>query len=404
MDLIAKERKRQQNTLDLIPSENIVSHNVLQALGSVLTNKYAEGQIGKRYYQGNKIVDEIEGIAKERAKKLFGAHYVNVQALSGAPANHAVYLALLKPNDKVLGLDLNSGGHLTFGMKANFSGIYYQSFSYGVEQQSGRLNYQQIRQQAQEIKPQLIICGTSAYPRDIDWKKLKETADSVGAYLLADISHTAGLVAMGYQNNPVGIADVVMATTHKTLRGPRGALIMTNDQEIAKKIDRAVFPGLQGGPHLNNIAAIAVALGETLTPGYNAYSLQVIKNAQSMADEFRKHNVRLVSDGTDNHLLLLDLKSKDLNGQQTAELLEQVGIITNKNLIPFDYGTPSAPSGIRIGTPSITTRGLKEKEAREIASFIIDVLDNPLSKAITQKVTKRVFDLCQKFPIYKDEP
>jgi len=401
--LLEQEEERQQNTLDLIPSENTVSPEVRHALGSVLTNKYAEGQVGKRYYQGNGVVDEIEALAIARARQLFGAPFVNVQALSGAPANQAVYFALVKPGQVILGMDLASGGHLTFGQKFNFSGRYYQCYNYTVAPETQQLDYQQVRQRALEVKPQLLVAGTSAYPRDLDWKELRLIADEVGAYLLADISHTAGLVATGQQNNPVGVADVVTTTTHKTLRGPRGALIMTHQEELAKRIDRAVFPGLQGGPHINAIAAIAVALGEALQPEYKHYAQQILTNAKELATRLSAAGYQLVTGGTDNHLLLVDLRPQKIDGQEAALLLEQARIIANKNLIPFDPNPPTHPSGLRLGTPAVTTRGLKETEMTKIADWIQTALAQPLDPKVTQDVGEEVYSLCQKFPIYQYE-
>lgn len=393
-DLIAQEQRRQQETLDLIPSENIASPAVLAALGSVFTNKYAEGQVGKRYYQGNAVADEVESLAIERAKKLFGVNFVNVQALSGAPANQAVYFALLQPGETILGMDLPSGGHLTFGLKVNFAGHYYHLETYSVDKETERLNYDQILAKAKECHPKLIVAGTTAYPRDFDWKKLRQVADEVQAFLMADISHTSGLVATGLLNSPVGLAHVITSTTHKTLRGPRGALIMTNEEELAKKINRAVFPGLQGGPHLNTIAAIAVALGEDLKPEYKEYAEQVLANAKALAAELSAASCRLVTNGTDNHLILLDLQPQNIGGAEAAALLEEAGIVTNKNLIPFDPNPPTRPSGLRLGTPSVTTRGLKESEMKQIADWIMRVID----KREVEQVRQEVLVLCQRFP------
>ncbi len=396
-ELIAQELQRQQETLDLIPSENIASPAVLAALGSVFTNKYAEGQVGKRYYQGNSVADQVEQLAIDRAKQLFGINFVNVQALSGAPANQAVYFALLQPGETILGMDLPSGGHLSFGLKVNFSGHYYHLETYGVDRQTLRLNYDQILVKAKECRPKLIVAGTTAYPRDFDWKKLRQIADEVGAYLMADISHTSGLVATGLLNSPISLAHVITSTTHKTLRGPRGALIMTNDEELAKKINRAVFPGLQGGPHLNTIAAIAVALGEDLTPEYKMYTQQIIANAKALAAELSAASCQLVTGGTENHLVLLDLRPQNIGGTEAATLLEEAGIVTNKNLIPFDPNPPTRPSGLRLGTPSVTTRGLKEPEMKQLAAWIKEVITQRNPETI-QKVRREVLALCQKFP------
>ncbi|MDP2874102.1 MAG: serine hydroxymethyltransferase [bacterium] len=402
-ELIALEKRRQQETLDLIPSENIASQEVLAALGSVFTNKYAEGQVGKRYYQGNSVADQVEQLAIDRTKQLFGVNFVNVQALSGAPANQAVYFALLQPGETILGMDLPSGGHLSFGLKVNFSGHYYHLETYSVDKETQLLNYDQILAKANECHPKLIVAGTTAYPRDFDWKKLRQIANAVGAYLLAVISHTSGLVATGLLNNPIGLADVVTSTTHKTLRGPRGALIMTNNEELAKKINRAVFPGLQGGPHLNTIAAIAVALGEDLTPEYKKYTQQIIANAKALATQLTTDSWQLVTGGTDNHLLLVDLRPQNIGGSEAAALLEEAGIITNKNLVPFDSNPPTKPSGLRLGTPSVTSRGLKEKEMILLAGWIQRTLTNPQNPEIIQKVRQEVLALCRQFPIYQDE-
>lgn len=395
LDLIKKEELRQQNTLDFIPSENIVSRDVLTAIGSVLTNKYAEGKVGARYYQGNEIIDQIEQTTIDSAKKVFGVKFVNVQALSGSPANLVVYTALLNVGDKILGFDIRSGGHLTFGQKISLSGKLFDSHFFTVNKDTEMLDYDEVLRVAKEVKPKLIVCGTSAYPRDFDWKKLKEIADSVGAYLLADISHTAGLVASGFQNSPIGIADIVTSTTHKTLRGPRGALIMTDDEDISKKIDRAVFPGLQGGPHLNTIAGIGVALEEALQPSFKTYASQIIKNAKTLAAALSKHGFRVVSGGTENHLVLVDLQSKNILGIEAAIRLEKAGIITNANMIPFDPNPPKNPSGIRFGTPSVTTRGLKEKDMEQVAGFINKVLEHSES---LEKVKNEVKEICRSHP------
>jgi len=399
LDLIKLEEKRQEETLDFIPSENIVSKDVLTAIGSVLTNKYAEGKVGARYYQGNEIVDQIEQTTIDLAKKVFGAKFINVKALSGSPSNLAVYTALLNVGDKILGFDIRSGGHLTFGQKISLSGKLFDSHFFSVNKDTEILDYDEVLQVAKEVQPKLIVCGTSAYPRDFDWKRLKEIADSVGAYLLADISHTAGLIASGFQNSPIGIANVVTSTTHKTLRGPRGALIMTNEEELSQKIDRAVFLGLQGGPHLNTIAGIGVALEEAFLPYFKTYASQVIKNAKALVETLSKHGFRIVTGGTDNHLVLVDLRNKNISGIEAAVRLEKVGIITNANLIPFDPNPPKNPSGVRFGTPSVTTRGLKEKEMIIVASWINDVVSNRSDPKSLENVEREVLKMCSEFQI-----
>lgn len=360
----------------MIPSENYTSEAVMKAVGSVLMNKYAEGQAGKRYYQGNQYVDEIEWLARDRAKQLFKVAHVNVQPYSGSPANSAAEMAMLNPGDTLMGLALASGGHLTHGHpKITFSGKYFNSVQYTVGK-DGWLDYGAIMKLAKKAKPKLIICGTTAYPRVLDWKKFREIADLNGAYLMADIAHIAGLVAGGVHPSPAPWADVITTTTHKTLRGPRGAMIMVTkrglkkDPELANKIDRAVFPGLQGGPHMHTIAGIAVALKEALQPEFKTYARQIVKNAQALAKEFKKKDYQLVSGGTDNHLLLIDLRNKGINGVVAAWALEYAGIILNYNSVPFDTNPPFYPSGIRLGTPILTTRGMKEKEMIKVADWI----------------------------------
>lgn len=400
-ELIKKEEKRQREALEMIPSENYASKEVRQALGSVLVNKYSEGYPGKRYYQGNAVIDEVETLAIERAKKLFGVPYANVQALSGAAANAAVYFALLNPGDKIMGMVLSSGGHLTHGHpKITFSGKYFTSVQYSVNK-DGCLDYEAIEKMAMVEKPKIIVCGYTAYPRIIDFKKFGEIADKVGAYLLADISHIVGLVVAGVHPTPVPYADIIMATTHKTLRGPRGALLLVTekglnkDPEMGKKIDRAVFPGLQGGPHDNQTAAIAVCLAEASTPAFKKYSQQVVKNAQVLAEELKKLGFKLVTGGTDNHLMVIDLRSKNISGADAAIALEKAGIVVNKNTIPYDPNPPNNPSGIRLGTPAITSRGMKEKEMKKIAGWISQVI----SGADTKKINKEVKELCHRFPV-----
>lgn len=369
-NLINEEIQRQKNTYSLIASENICSAEVLEALGSPLTNKYSEGYPLKRYYNGNRFIDEIELLTIERAKKLFGCEFANVQAYSGSPANHAVYLGLLEPGDTVLGFDLASGGHLTHGAKVNFSGKYYNSQNYFVDNQTNLLNYDEISDIAHKLKPKLIVAGLTAYPREIDFKKFSDIAKSVGAYLLADISHISGMVAVGLHNSPIGFADVVMTTTHKQLRGPRGALILSNNEELMTKINKAVFPGLQGGPHNNQTAAIAVALNEALDSNYKVYIEKVIQNRKVIEDILRENEIKMITGGSDNHLLLLDVGFA--RGKSVANNLEEKNIIVNANSIPFDTSKPLNPSGIRIGTPCITTQGIDNEKLIWIANEIVE--------------------------------
>lgn len=371
-NLIQQEIKRQNDTYSLIASENICSQQVLKALGSELTNKYSEGYPFKRYYNGNKFIDEIEKIAIDRAKKLFNANFANVQAYSGSPANHAVYSALISPGDKVLGFDLNSGGHLTHGASVNFSGKYYNSVKYTVSNETHRLDYDEIEKIAEREMPKMIVAGLTAYPRQIDFERFSKIAKKVGAYLLADISHISGLVATGLHPSPFGFADVVMTTTHKQLRGPRGALILTNDEAIAAKIDKAVFPGLQGGPHNNQTAAIAIALYEALNPEYKIYCEKIISNRLILEKLFESSEVKMITGGSDNHLLLIDVGHA--KGRTVADILEESGIIVNANSIPFDTSKPSNPSGIRIGTPSITTLGISQDKIEWIGNKIIEAI------------------------------
>jgi len=395
---IEEETKRQHDTLDLIPSENIVSPAVREALGSPLTNKYSEGYPGKRYYAGNAVIDEIELLAQERAKKLFhlGKEWdVNVQALSGSPANMAVYFALLNPGDVVMGMALPSGGHLTHGSPANFSGKMFRMVAYDVRT-DGFLDYAEVQKIAKKEKPKMIIAGATAYSRIIDFKKFREIVEDIGAYLMVDMAHIAGLVAAGVHPSPFPYADVVTTTTHKTLRGPRGALIFTRsdkivkvkekDVSISRLINSAVFPGLQGGPHDNQTAAIAVCLGEAMRPAFKTYGRQIVKNAKTLAHELQKHGFQIVSGGTDNHLMLIDLTNMGMSGREAQDRLERVGIIVNRNTIPYDTRSPFDPSGIRIGTPSLTTRGMKEKEMKEIAGLIYDTLTGKDAGAIKRKV------------------
>lgn len=396
-NLIEKEKFRQFEHLELIASENYVSLAVLEAAGSVLTNKYAEGYPNKRYYGGCKYIDKIESIAIERLKKLFGCEHANVQPHSGANANLAVYLALLNTGDTILGLNLSEGGHLTHGSKANISGKIFNSVSYGVNE-NGVLDYKKIRKLAKECKPKLIMAGASAYSRKIDFKKFRKIADEVGAYLVVDIAHIAGLVATGLHPSPVPYADVVTSTTHKTLRGPRGGIIMCKEY-LAKKIDSAVFPGLQGGPLEHIIAAKAVAFGEALKPNFKKYQKQILKNAKALSNRLMENGVNLVSNGTDNHLMLIDLSNCDLTGKELEALLEQANISTNKNTVPNEKRSPFITSGLRIGTPAVTTRGMKEKEMVQIADIISDIILN--KKEAVERSKKKVLDLCKNFPVYK---
>lgn len=378
LELIQKETIRQAQTIRLIASENYVSQDILTALGSSLTNKYSEGYPYHRYYEGQEYIDEIESLTIESAKKLFGAKFANVQAYSGSPANLAVYFALLEPHDTILGLSLPSGGHLTHGHKVSISGKWLNAISYGLTPE-GYINYEELEQLAREHKPKLIISGHSAYTRQVDFKRIGEIAKSIGAYHLADISHISGLVATGVHPHPFPHADIITTTTHKVLRGPRGALILTNNPEIATKIDKAVFPGLQGGPHNNNIAGIAIALEEALKPEYTEYCRQVIANARALGEALKAKGFTLVSGGTENHLLLVDLRSKNIDGDTLSKALNSVNIETNKNSIPFDTASPFKPNGIRLGTPAVTTLGLKEADMETIADFInqvVDAIDN----------------------------
>jgi len=395
--LIYTEERRQEETIDLIASENHVSPSVLEAMGSVLMNKYSEGYSGKRYYRGNKIVDEIEDIAIQRAKELFKAEHVNVQPYSGSPANLAVHLAFLEPGDKTMGMSLASGGHLTHGHKVSISGKYFNTVQYGVNDE-GYIDYDEVRKLAQEHKPKLIWCGFSAYSRIIDWKKFREIADEVDAILVADIAHIAGLVATGVYPSPVGIADVVTTTTHKTLRGPRGAMIFCKE-EYAKQIDKAVFPGLQGGPHNHVTAGIAVALEEASKEEFKQYTEDIVKNAKELAQIFVDKGYKVISGGTDNHMFLLDVvESFDLSGEEASVALEKAGVISNKNAIPNDPRKPWDPSGIRIGTPSITTRGMKKKDMKKISEFIIEALENPYDEPFLEEISRQVKIFLKDFP------
>ncbi|MBC1221616.1 serine hydroxymethyltransferase [Nostoc sp. UCD121] len=399
-ELINDELQRQRDHLELIASENFTSAAVLAAQGSVLTNKYAEGLPGKRYYGGCEYVDKIEQLAINRAKQIFGAAHANVQPHSGAQANFAVFLSLLEPGDKIMGMDLSHGGHLTHGSPVNVSGKWFQVSHYGVSQQTEQLDYDQIRELALRERPKLLICGYSAYPRIIDFEKFRSIADEVGAYLLADIAHIAGLVASGLHPDPIPHCHVVTTTTHKTLRGPRGGLILTSDAELGKKLDKSVFPGTQGGPLEHVIAGKAVAFGEALKPEFKTYSAQVIENARALAEQLQNRGLKLVSDGTDNHLLLVDLRSVNLTGKQADKLVSTVNITANKNTIPFDPQSPFVTSGLRLGSPAMTTRGLGVAEFTEIANIISDRLLSPDSDVVTQDCRQRVAALCDRFPLY----
>ncbi len=399
---IAAEKRRQQGNIELIASENIVSEGVLAAQGSVLTNKYAEGYPGKRYYGGCEYIDVVEDLALDRAKELFGAKYANVQPHSGSQANAAAYRSLIAPGDTVLGMDLASGGHLTHGSPVNFSGQTYNFVSYGVDKKTERLDYDAILALAKEIKPKLIVAGASAYPREIDFERFGQIAKEVGAYLMVDMAHIAGLVAAGKHQNPVPYADIVTTTTHKTLRGPRGGLILTNDEQLAKKINSAVFPGLQGGPLEHVIAGKAVAFGEALRPEFNDYATQVVKNAQAMAEVFAQNDkARLISGGTDNHLLLVDVLGFGLNGKEAEQLLDSVSLTVNKNSIPFETLSPFKTSGIRLGTPAITSRGFDEADAKKVAELILAVLESKGEAKILADIKTKVAQLTAAHPIYE---
>jgi glycine hydroxymethyltransferase len=398
-DSIEKELKRQQNKIELIASENFTSRAVMAACGSVLTNKYAEGYPGKRYYGGCEHVDVAEQLAIDRAKELFGAEHANVQPHSGAQANTAVYQALLKPGDTVLGLDLSHGGHLTHGHPLNTSGLLYKFIAYGVSKEDERIDYDKLEQLAVEHQPKMIVGGASAYPRIIDFARMKQIADKVGALFFVDMAHIAGLVATGLHPNPVPFCDVVTTTTHKTLRGPRGGLILCKEK-YAKDINRAVFPGTQGGPLMHIIAGKAVALKEALEPEFKTYQQQVVKNAAAIAKTLSSRGFRIVSGGTDNHLLLVDVKAKGLTGKQAEVALDEVGITVNKNTIPFETESPFITSGIRIGSPAMTTRGMKEEDMILIAGLIADVLENIEDEKIHMEVADKVVKLCARFPLY----
>jgi len=398
---IVEEEKRQEEGIELIASENFVSKAVMEAAGSVFTNKYAEGYPGKRYYGGCVNADVVESLAIERLKKIFGAKYANVQPHSGSQANMGVYVGLLNAGDKILGMSLSAGGHLTHGYKINFSGKNYIGLEYGLHPETELIDYEAVREIALREKPKMIVAGASAYSRIIDFKKFREIADEVGAYLMVDMAHIAGLVAAGLHSNPLEYADVVTSTTHKTLRGPRGGVILTNNEEIAKKIDKTIFPGIQGGPLVHIIAAKAVAFKEALSPEYKEYQEQVVKNAKVLSEELTKGGLRIVSGGTDNHLMLVDLRPMGVTGKLAEAKLEEAGITCNKNAIPNDPEKPFITSGIRLGTPAITTRGFKEEETRQVAQFILTVLGNIDDSEKIAQVKEQVFKLTEKFPLYK---
>lgn len=393
---VRKELNRQKSNIELIASENFVSPAVLEAVGSVLTNKYAEGYSGHRYYGGCKFVDEVETLAINRLKALYGCEYANVQPHSGSNANEAVYFALLKPGDTVMGMSLSHGGHLTHGSKANLSGKLYNFVPYGVNVETETIDYEEVRNIALECKPKLIVAGASAYPRTLDFKKFREIADEVNAYLMVDMAHIAGLVAAGVHPSPFGYADVVTTTTHKTLRGPRGGVIMAT-AELGALIDKTIFPGFQGGPLEHVIAGKAVAFGEALTPEFKEYQKQIVKNAKAMADRFTEKGIKLVSGGTDNHLMLLDISDEDMTGLELETLLERANITVNKNTVPKEKRKPTVTSGIRVGTPAVTTRGMKEKECVLIADLIIDVIKN--GRSAIKRVKEQVKALVKQFPL-----
>ena len=397
---IDAELNRQRDKIELIASENIVTPAVMEAMGSVLTNKYAEGYPGHRYYGGCEYVDKVETLAIERAKKLFNANFANVQAHCGASTNMAVYFAFLKPGDTIMGMDLSQGGHLSHGSPVNISGTYFNVVHYGVDKETEMIDYADIEAKAKEYKPKLIVAGASAYPRIIDFERIANIAHENGALLLVDMAHIAGLVAAGLHPSPVPYADIVTTTTHKTLRGPRGGLILTNNEEYAKKINKSIFPGLQGGPLMHVIAAKAVAFGEALTPEFREYAENIVKNDKAFAEGLKAEGFRLVSGGTDNHLILVDVRNKNLTGKEAEKLLDNIGITCNKNTIPFDPASPFVTSGIRLGTPAATTRGFQEEDFKEVAAIMGLVLNNPTDFAKHAEAAKRVAALCAKYPLY----
>ena len=397
---IDAELNRQRDKIELIASENIVTPAVMEAMGSVLTNKYAEGYPGHRYYGGCEYVDKVETLAIERAKKLFNANFANVQAHCGASTNMAVYFAFLKPGDTIMGMDLSQGGHLSHGSPVNISGTYFNVVHYGVDKETEMIDYADIEAKAKEYQPKLIVAGASAYPRIIDFERIANIAHENGALLLVDMAHIAGLVAAGLHPSPVHYADIVTTTTHKTLRGPRGGLILTNNEEYAKKINKSIFPGLQGGPLMHVIAAKAVAFGEALKPEFREYAENIVKNAKAFAEGLKAEGFRLVSGGTDNHLILVDVRNKNLTGKEAEKLLDNIGITCNKNTIPFDPASPFVTSGIRLGTPAATTRGFQEEDFKEVAAIMGLVLNNPTDFAKHAEAAKRVAALCAKYPLY----
>ena len=399
---IDAELNRQRDKIELIASENIVTPAVMEAMGSVLTNKYAKGYPGHRYYGGCEYVDKVETLAIERAKKLFNANFANVQAHCGASTNMAVYFAFLKPGDTIMGMDLSQGGHLSHGSPVNISGTYFNVVHYGVDPETETIDYADIEAKAKEHHPKLIVAGASAYPRIIDFERIANIAHENGALLLVDMAHIAGLVAAGLHPSPVPYADVVTTTTHKTLRGPRGGLILTNNEEYAKKINKSIFPGLQGGPLMHVIAAKAVAFGEALKPEFREYAENIVKNAKAFAEGLKAEGFRLVSGGTDNHLILVDVRNKNLTGKEAEKLLDNIGITCNKNTIPFDPASPFVTSGIRLGTPAATTRGFKEDDFKEVAAIMGLVLNNPTDFEKHAEAAKRVAALCKKYPLYEN--
>jgi glycine hydroxymethyltransferase len=400
-EIIRRETERQAYGLELIPSENFVSEAVLEATGSVLTNKYAEGYPGKRYYGGCEFVDQAESLAIERAKKIFGAEHVNVQAHSGSQANMAVYLAAMNPGDTMLGMNLSHGGHLTHGSPVNFSGKLFRVVPYGVREDTETIDFDQVRELALRHRPRLIVIGASAYPRIIDFVPFRQIADETGAMLMADIAHVAGLVAVGLHPNPVPHCEFVTTTTHKTLRGPRAGMILCRE-EMAKKLNSAIFPGIQGGPLMHVIAAKAVALKEAMTPEFREYQAQIVRNSQAMAGAIARRGYRLVSGGTDNHLFLVNLKDTPLTGKEAQEALDRVGITVNKNTVPFETRSPFVTSGIRAGTPAVTTRGMKEREMEQVGNLIADILSAPGDASAEKRVAASVRDVCEAFPLYPD--
>lgn len=396
------ELNRQRCKLELIASENIVSRAVMEAQGSVLTNKYAEGYPGKRYYGGCEFVDKAEQLAIDRAKELFGAGYANVQPHSGAQANMAVFFALLEPGDTVMGMNLTDGGHLTHGSPVNMSGAYFKIVPYGVDKETERIDYDLLEKTAEECRPKMIVAGASAYARIIDFERISKIARKVGAYFMVDMAHIAGLVAAGLHPSPVPCADVVTTTTHKTLRGPRGGMILCRDKKFGQQFNKAVFPGIQGGPLMHVIAAKAVALGEALSPSFHDYAEQVVKNAATLADELMKQGFRIVTGGTDNHLMLVDLRTKNITGKEAQNLLDEVGITANRNTIPFEPLSPFVTSGLRLGSPALTTRGFKEADMKEVADIIALVLSHPDSDKAKTEARERVDALCRKYPLYEE--